>query len=409
MQLNFERIPLLGVAVLIVSALPALFLCTHTNQMDQIGPFMTKTSANKSLTPITDQFALPLADHASFFLDNPESQQIAFSMDPPRPSATNSSSHILIRLAQSKQMKRVELPAKVGLEFKNGQALQFADAESPSADLFWLDCKLATDNQIAASLYLKTPDEETICKASWTSALQGTPLLNAEEISTNSPFRKLAEAKWWGQDLFAEQFGLQPVLQRIEIGPDAKLLQLTANDWLIFKDGNWIIDSTADKTSLPIAHIRGWDWQGLEIEGWENSCHLRFKIPFLQSFSLKTKGEELFSQLRVRSEKQVSCIIDKQCLIMRLDDWALKTNHRWKILRKKEEKDAFLAGHMIGELFVLERIDSKGAIKSISGRLFSPKRSQATQIEFTQAPKANQSSQSNPNMPTAKSATRGVR
>ncbi len=389
MHLNFERIPILGGAIFIASLLPAVFLCTQTDSfLDQI-PYKKAVALNKA--PLQSDFNFSLSNTLSVLSKNSDATQITFSLDPPRPSSTADRSRILIRLAQAKQSKRVNLPASVGLEFGADQSLQFREQDDP----FWLECNLTPSGQVAAALYLITPAGEKVCKENWISSPQETPLLSVDEIAKASPFKALAESRWWGQDLFAEKFdGSGQKLHRIEMGGEANptLLEFQTDQWLVFKENRWQ-QAPMDET-CPIAHVKANSSQGLEIEGWEGSSHIRFKIPQILSIPLKTKGEELFSQLRIRSEKQVSCMIDKQCLILRMGDWVLKTPNRWKVLRKKEEKEAFLTGNITGDLFVLDRIDAKGTTKSIGGQLFSIKRSQVASIECVQPIKSAQGSTS---------------
>lgn len=393
MHLNFEKIPILGASALILSMLPLLFLCTDSD----LAQFDTDY---KKPIPLTckqskiEEFTLPLTEAPSLLSQLSSASQIEFSLDPPRPSSYQTKekktdqSNMMVRLPKAKQIKRVTLPAKLNLSFNNGKELHFGNEEN----LFWIECALSSDNQVKASLFVKAPDGELICKEQWVGKPHETPLLTSDEIPNSSPFKSLAESKWWGLDLFAAKFSEQALQHRIEIGQETQssLVELQLDEWLVFKDEKWQ-KAELDQT-LPIARVKSHSTQELEIEGWEGSSHIRFKIPQILSIPLKTKGEELFSQLRIRSDKQISCVIDKQCLILRTGDWVLRGPTRWKVLRKKEEKEAFLTGNITGDLFVLDRIDAKSAVKSIGGQLFSLKRSQAASLECSQAAKNTQGS-----------------
>ena len=96
----------------------------------------------------------------------------------------------------------------------------------------------------------------------------------------------------------------------------------------------------------------------------------------------KIKAEELFGSIRVRSDKQISCLLDKQCLIIKINDWVVKISDRWKILRKAEEKEAFLKGKLVGELFVLDQISNKQGQKSILGHMYNLARTQMTAVDL---------------------------
>jgi hypothetical protein len=383
MNLNFEKIPLLGAITLFLGLSPLFYLCSELRKSHLPNATYIKSVASEKKAPLYIEFDLPLTMNLLPLPTKTIASQVAFSLDPPRPTLAYDHSRFLVRLPQARQNKRVTLPAIVGLQFTPSQSLEFREQE----DQFWLECNLSAEGQIEASLFFKTPEGEVVCKESWLSQPQETPLFAAEEFPKTSPFRLLAEARWWGHDLFAEKFRTAEPLQRIEIGSAEELLtlDLQMDQWLVFKDEQW--QKAAPHETLPIAHITNHSSQGLEIEGWEGSSHIRLKIPPILSIPLKTKGEELFSQLRIRSDKQVSCVVDKQCLILRTGDWVLKTPKRWKVLRKKEDKEAFLAGTITGDLFVLDRINAKTGVKSIGGQLFSVKRSQIASIECAQGPK----------------------
>lgn len=74
-------------------------------------------------------------------------------------------------------------------------------------------------------------------------------------------------------------------------------------------------------------------------------------------------------------------MMEKQCMVLKVGDWVLKSGGKWRILRKKDEHDALLNGKLSGELFVFEQISQNQGQKSIRGRLFNEGRSQAVVIE----------------------------
>ena len=374
----------LGFMTLLVSALPSFFFLLTTPDFSHSPISILSDHKDRSASPPSLSIKLPLAtDFSALSIGNAKAQ-LSFSVDPPRPGTEGGISRLMIRLNQSKQIKRVALPAKVDLEFTDS-LLRFSDKSSR----FWLSCSGVSEGEISATLFYETPEGKDIPSASWVSFLQETPIQSVEEFAAETPFRELGESRWLGPDLFLEKYGEGSLVHRIEMGPPSKAetIDCSYKEWLVFKDRKW--EKTTDLKELehlPIAHLKATSSGGLEIEGWEGSSHIRMKIaPALQP-PLKVKGEELFAQLRIRSEKQVSCMLDKQCLILRPNDWILKAQGRWKILRKKEERAAFLEGKLNGELFVLDKIEAKSAVKSISGHYFSAGRAQMVPIEHVQKP-----------------------
>ena len=364
--LRLEKVPWLGGLAFIFSTLPAigLYVGIVSTQMPALGG----REVSKASPPAIDiRLQLALADIVA---DNPQ-DMLSFSLDPPRPDSTTWGSCFLVRLNQSKQFKRVEVPAILELEFGASGTLQFA--LNPERR-FWLDLHLGAAGALEASLFYRTPSGELVPQKSWVVTAQETPIQLAEEFPIDSPFRELGESRWWGSDLFLEKYEMGEACQRLEIGPiaQARLIDVKEGGWIGFKENQWrAIPQLEEAKGLPIARIKNKTPEGLEIEGWEGMSHIRLKLQPMPLVPLKIRAEELFTQLRIRSEKQISCAIEKQCLILKTGDWVIKADQRWKILRKKEEKDAYVRGEIQGDLFVFDRIETKGTGKTICGHYFS--------------------------------------
>jgi len=311
-------------------------------------------------------------------------EQVQCSLDPVRPDLPAQSDRLLVCLGQTKQFQRVPVPCRLGLEFNESNGLEFSQEDS----LFWLEIEPLKD-AFEAKLAYRDPDGKTIYQSVWQMVPQETPLQTVDEFAVGTPFRELAETRYWGPDLFVELYGKGAQIHRLEIGPlsNANLVDLSSNEWLVFRDNKWEkIDHLSDVKALQIAHVKSYSGKGLEVEGWDGSSHVRLQLQQTQATPLKVRSEDLFSQLRIRSEKQISCIFDKHCLILRPGDWVLKVDQRWKILRNAEEKESLLEGKLVGDIFVLDRIDAKSSSKSIAGHYFGAGRSQMVLIEHLLQP-----------------------
>lgn len=377
MKLSFDQRLWLGVIALGVSTIPSMyFLAASSSVLFSIPS--DRLSMNSAL-PLNIQWEL--ASDLSLPSMNSARDQISFSLDPSRPDASDLASRLTLQLSQG-QIKKIDIPARVDLEFIQG-ILHF----SKQSSRFWLQCSPMNGGRLEAALLYQTPLGDTVDSAKWEIVLQEVPVLSSQELPENSPFRELSESRWWGQDLFSKEYGEKEAVQRLEIGPasNAEMLDCKLSDWLMYKGQKWVKAKTIQEAEgAPIAHVKQTTSQNIEMEGWDGTHYVRIKIPAFPMTPLKMKSEELFSQLRVRSSAQVSCMLDKQCLILRAGDWVIKTQGRWKILRTQEEKNIFLGGKLAGEMFVLDRIDSKGANKSIAGHYFSSSRSQVVPIEYIQ-------------------------
>lgn len=387
MAFQFERISWSGSVVLLASSIPALLLLLLPIQ--DFEPMPLRTTAEKGRNSAEMKFSL--SSEFSGLMPGSPQEQISFSKDPARPDRQGKGNQFMVRLKNSRQMKRVEMPVVLGLAFDSIGSLQFSNDDSA----FWLDCKLLENQTLSAVVRVRSPEGEVKTQAEWIPVPMETPLQTAEEFPSDSPFRELLESRWLGPDLLVQKIHGETV-HRLEVGspPTARVLDCKVGDWLIFNGKTWEKcppptrhnENEIDQNP-PLAHIQTSTPQFLELEGWNDMSHVRFRWNLASGPVFKIKTEEIFSQIRVRSEKQVSCMMDKQCFVLRPGDFVLKANGRWKALRKAEEKEAILTGELGGELFILEKIGTAGGGKNIVGSYFSPSRVQVVPIELTQRAK----------------------
>ncbi len=331
----------------------------------------------KKINPVT--FDLGLESKSSPFLIPNLEGEMTFSFDPPRPDGTLPRPQLWIRLKKAAQSKRVILPCRIDLQYGEGDKIFFSEGES----LFWIDLSLTTGGQIEALVNISSDGSKVLQTGRFFASPQESPLRTAQEFSEGSPFRLLAEARWWGRDLFREKIGAGTFCERLEIGPSgtADLMEISEKDWIAWQDGHWYKTSSLNDAKIkPVAHIQSIG-KTFVLEGWDQDHHIRISLNPAVAAPFKVKAEELFSSVRVRSEKQISCMLEKQCLILKIGDWVLKKGGRWKVLRKKEERDDFLNGELVGDLFVFEKIELKQGQKYIQGHFFNSGRSQMASIE----------------------------
>lgn len=352
---------LLGACFLL--AFPFLWMMQSTET-----PFlMEKRERSSDLIPYS--FSLALRQTSPGFSIPDLQGKMTFSFDPPRPDGALDLKRLLIRLKQTGDSKRVVLPCRLDLEYQ-GDQLRFAENRS----LFWMDLAPMANGQIEAKGWISSLDGTKIDAGQFLFSGQDCPIQEAQEFPEGSPFRILAEAKWWGRDQFRSPGESR---ERIEIG---ELLEISEGEWLIWKEGKW--QKGMPQKDAPIARIQSITAKMVIFEGWDIGGHTRIGLGLTTIPPFKTRGEDLLSAIRIRSEKQISCMIEKQCMVLKTGDWILKTAGRWKILRKKEERDAFLNGKLFGELFIFEQISQKQGQKMIQGRLFNPGRTQVVSIEM---------------------------
>jgi hypothetical protein len=342
------------------------------------------------LGPIFDQPTFPLAPRkalsstraaAAFSLDlaNRDKKliwqfpsledEILVSLSLPRPGSDRSGSLAHIRLKSAQQSMRLTLPCRIYMHFDDRGVLNFQQEEGP----FWVNLKLDANGMVVVQPVIEGQVET---QASFLRRLDAAVLQKSDEFPSGSPLRILGEAKWNGPDLIAALDSMEEK-QRIEI--DSNAIEMGKNDWIGWKDGHWVkIADSGELKNLMIAKIYNVSSQVLEWDVWD-SDHFRLATPLQSIAPVHVKVEEWINSIRIRSEQQMSCSIEKQSVVLRVGDWVMKENGRWRVLRKAEDRQQVLSGSKNGEMFVLDKIDFKQ--KSIKGKLFVANRSQMIPIE----------------------------
>jgi hypothetical protein len=334
----------------------------------KFGKSETPFQARKSLSIPFDLF------EGSISLPMPNIEgDFSISVDRPRPDiAMDGPETFLIRLKKSGQIRHVTLPARLDFRYENG--LRFAEEQGS----FWVNLRNAGSKTVQAQVFMNHVQGRPEEAASFCVPLEEGPLLSLHDFVEESPFKALAEARLLGADLFLGQYGKEGGLQRLKIGPVGKgeIFSLNVGDFLSWKEGKWDkARSMKEAMGIPLARVVSFDEKSLLLEAWGNE-YFRLCISSLEQIPCKTKGDDFITSVRIRSEKQISCMIEKQCFVLRVGDLVLKEENRWKVLRKLEEKEDYLQGKIGGELFVFDRIDLKGGQKILHGYLFNAGRSQ---------------------------------
>ena len=329
---KIDRFFVIVLTVLLVSLIPSFAIIFNPSE-----PFylpICRPIQETSSPQITIEIPLRSEFSGSFMGDVRQKMTI---FDAPFSLNDNGSNYMIC--LKPDQIRKIQLPTRLNIAFSPNGNLLFS--QEPSG--FWLDLKLEKNREIEFSLFFLTPEGQNICQDRWRSLPKEAPILTSNEMRKENPFFSLMDAKFYGSDLFAEKYGDSMSRQLVEINTAGfcELFQVTSKDWLVFKEGRWQIAPSWNESDLcPVAQIRQIQSDCLEFEGFDGSIGFRFKLPLISNLPLKLKTDELFTRLRVRSEKQISCMIEKQCFILRPDDWVLKSNGRWKILRKMEEKQS---------------------------------------------------------------------
>lgn len=297
--------------------------------------------------------------------------EFSISLNPPIPNREEDQSVALLQLKNGGGARIIALPGKVGLSFNDFGSLQFSEREN----LFWVELITKDTNRFEGKIAFLS--DGGVFSRSFLKEAEQPPLQKIEQFPSESALYSLTDARWRGADLLT-QTALKQEIQKIELGPT--MISLSREEFLTFKSGNWV--KTDSPEQLPLVRIRSVVGNSLECDSWdENTVYRRFAIP-LQAIQAgpPPKMEELFSSWRIRSEKQISCMLEKQSFLIRVGDWVLKEQGRWRVIRTQEEREKVLSGQRAGDLLILEKVDQK--LKSAKGRFIAANRLQAVAFDF---------------------------
>ncbi len=291
------------------------------------------------------------------------------------PASLDQNLDYYVRLKKNGVVKRVSLPARIGLYYENG--LKFSENE----DAFWLELEISPSGPILARSFVMNLQGEKHLIESF--SLVGEELAFSKGPGCDLPaFRSLMGARYLGKDL---------VLMRLQEGDALYLLtmhqetlRVKEGDLLLWIDGKWCKSEAKDLQGHIVARVAHCLAKDMILEAWDlDGKYHRFLMSMAEESAVQPKSGNFLTALRVRSEKQVSCMLEKQCLIVQLGDWILKTSdNRWKILRNSEDKNAYLQDRLRGELLIFDRMDVKNGHKVLITSLFSPQHSQMTSMEW---------------------------
>ncbi len=188
------------------------------------------------------------------------------------------------------------------------------------------------------------------------------------------------QAKWWGSDLFFREYGGAEYRElgekyKVELtdGNVRYFVYVQPHDTLTLKEGRWSVGE-ADR-SAPLAVVNEVSDSELEMEAWDESGASLFqtKVPLQKHQPIRFAPDQVIADPKLRSGSQVSCKIGKKRVVLKPNDWVIKTQTGWRKLITINEIESYLNNELLEELFVVDSIEQGGQIR---GRHFDALRTQ---------------------------------
>lgn len=366
-----ERMFRLGIGLLLAIFVTGVLLFETVLHERSLSPLSLTKRVELKKNPLSLSFSLDLKQEPSPFLYPSVEGEISVEVEQDRPKGTKKSEKFWVKAKRSGAVKKVVLPARVDLCYRN--ALAFSDEKSP----FWAEIDEPREGKSQVRVWAKEEGSEASLLHSFSLRVEEPSFRNPMDFPEESPFRALALGRFLGKDLLAVRFGSN-LCYRIEVGK-GEMLCVREGDLLEFSEGKWKqVDELKGELGVRVSVCKD---REIVLEGWKQEEYIRLMLTLGAPQPFKTKMDGLLSSVRIRSEKQISCMLEKQCLILQEGDWVVKGDLRWKILRKPEEKNSFLSHQTMGEILVFDGLVMKGGQKKVQASLFNFDHSQILPLE----------------------------
>lgn len=366
-----ERMFRLGVGFLLAVFIAGIVIFEMVLHECSLSPLSFSKRTEVRNHPLALSFSLDLKQEPTSFLYPNVEGELALEMEKERPVGGKKSEKFWVKAKRSGAVRKVTLPSRIDLCYRN--SLGFSDEWSP----FWAEIGVPHEGKSEVRVWAKSEKNEGELLHSFSLRVEEPVYRSATDFPEESPFRALAQGRFLGRDLLTLRYGSN-ACYRIEVGKE-EILSVREGDLLEFSEGKWNkVENLVKESGVRVAICRD---REIVLEGWKKEEYVRLLLALATPPPFKTKAEGLLSAVRIRSEKQISCMLEKQCLILQEGDWVIKGDLRWKILRKPEEKSSFLSHQTMGEILVFDGLIVKGGQKKVQASLFNFDHSQIFPIE----------------------------
>lgn len=301
--------------------------------------------------------------------------EIEITLIEPRFDTLNKTNLFEISLKNKNSFKKVTENEKIYLLTKKDGAFEFSDQITP----FFIYFNLIDTRNIKMTIEVKLDEMNLFEKNENVSQIFVLPILDrmpSKEHISDISLKALFDAKWFGIDQFLKIVN-NDERQRIEILGNTVLIQ--ENDLLIFKAGRWIKLTSEDTKNFPIAKIKIIDSKTLRIDAWDINSENKVSCQIsLDSKDIVGSKTDLITSLKKRTHLHLSCLLDKQRIILKEKDIFIKKDGRWKLIRKGINFDDL----KFDDLFYFQKIESKNDTSNLIGYFFNSTRTSFQKVEI---------------------------
>ena len=284
---------------------------------------------------------------------------------------------LILGVQSSKKQVIIDEMHKIYLDYDR-EGLKFSKTETPLSVV-----ASRNGNELRLVTSLNLPEMQVSAAWDYKKAVWSHPLKDQELLQAVSCLR---QSIIWTPDQLIQLYGgvsYNDKKNKMRIKLSDKMHFISLGDFFVWADNQWKIPegdtknqclSRVVKTTSDCVKFNVWSPQGLDKQV------VAFHVS--KEGSLNVKIDEMFTRIRKRTKRSVSCFIDQKSRLLRQGDWLERRKSGWKTLASIEELDTCLRGESEGELLVFDGVEKLGDKWVFLGHLFDSKHINVQQIQL---------------------------
>lgn len=314
-----------------------------------------------------------------------------------RPDTQTGVPTLFFTLGTSKEILQSKPGENVYLTVKNGSYVQ--SPRNEPTDL-WFS---ARQQGGSAQVEVRVKNEEGVISQEPKSAsklsLPEKPLVaqmsgwNVGKWRADSALLIRQGAKWYGRDLFLEKHGgeeyaAQSGKHRIQFGEegDRYSIYLDPGEFVVYQGDKWTLPVPGSETSsLPLLKLLRADDKvlGFELFAPEGSQKILLNVVKAADPLPSHPVDQDFSFIGARTKTHFLYKVSGNREIVASGDWFVLGSQGWEKIKKVKDVEKYVSGGLPDAMLIIDGIIGEGDTRTLHGTLFSPQRSQLTEVNLS--------------------------
>lgn len=314
-----------------------------------------------------------------------------------RPDAQTGSPTLFFTIGTSKETIQSKPGENVYLTVKNGSYVQ--SPRNEPTDL-WFSARQQAGS---AQVEVRVKNEEGVISQEPKSASQlklpEKPIAtqmsswNVGKWRADSALLIRQGAKWYGRDLFLERHGGEEYSSvssknRVQFGEegDRYSLYLDPGDFVVYQGDKWVLPSSGkDTAGLPLLKLLRADEKVLAFELFSPEGSQKILLNVIKAADPLPSHpvEQDFGFIGARTKTHFLYKVAGNREIVAAGDWFLLGSQGWEKIKKVKDVEKYVSGGLPDAMLVIDGIVGEGDARSMHGTLFSPQRSQLTEVNLS--------------------------